>query len=199
MVANETGNAGNVDDGAAAVASHFGDGGLGAEEHALGVYVEDVVPKLFGGVLDAHLPVDAGVVDQDVQLAESLDGGADGGVPVVLAGDVQADEDALSAGLVDFGLQLPALVFKDVSDDDLAAFAGEKAGFGGALPAGTAADQGDLVFQTHRNTSDMDGGQPSGPSTIRNRTGRYDCSRALWAVKREEISLCGFVTGRLAG
>ena len=52
--------------------------------------------------------VDCRVVDKDVQLAEAVEGGLDGGPPVRVAADVQPDEEGPSARLVDLGLHLLA-------------------------------------------------------------------------------------------
>ena len=69
--------------------------------------------------------------------------------PGVLAGHVGVNEDALAAGLVDFGFHLAAVVVADVGDDYFRAFAGEEAGLHGAHAVRTAADDGDLAFQSH--------------------------------------------------
>src|SRR5262249_39792822 len=88
---------GDVDDGAAARASHGGDGAPGPEEHALGVDAHHAAPRLDRGVLDPARAADPRVVHEDVEPAEAADRGLDGALPVRLARDVELDEEDLAA------------------------------------------------------------------------------------------------------
>ena len=130
----------DVDDRAAAGLAHFRNDGFRAQENPLAVDVHDLVPKFLGGLLHRFGAVDAGVVDQDVQLAEPLHRGSHHVLPVGLAGHVQAQEQALAALLVDFRLHLPPFVLQHVGDDHPRALGGEQAGFHGSLAPGAAAD-----------------------------------------------------------
>ena len=73
-------------------------------------------------------------------MPKRLHGGGHHVLPVGLAGYVQAQEEALAALLVDFGLHLAALILQDVGDDHPGALGGEKAGLHGPLAPGAAAD-----------------------------------------------------------
>ena len=68
-LAAATGDAGQVDDLAGALRAHRLQRGLGAEEQALHVDREDLVPLARGGVPDGLDQADAGVVDQHVEPA----------------------------------------------------------------------------------------------------------------------------------
>ena len=92
---------------------------------------------------------DAGVVDEDVELAEALNSRVDGVAPAIFAGDVEGDEEGLAAGVVDFGGDFLTLLMEDVAEDDVGAFFGEEACFGGAHATGGAGDEGDFAFQAH--------------------------------------------------
>ena len=127
---------------------HHGNDRAHAEEHALGV--------------DAHLPVpgrdaeavriaaaDAGVVDEDVDLAVGRERRGDGGVPVRLARHVEPLEARLAAGRGDRSGDRLALGLQDVAQDHLGAFARKQARGGRAHARGRARDDGDLVCKTH--------------------------------------------------
>ena len=100
--------------------------------------------------LDARLgdrperAADAGVVEQDVEPAEALDGGADQRLDVVLLGDVGAQEQqpVRVGDLVDEAL---AVVGVEVADDDAGALGEEAQHRRPADAAGTTGDDGDPV------------------------------------------------------
>ncbi len=69
-------------------------------------------------------------------------GGFDGVGPVLLLGDVLADEDG---GIAQFGGELLALRFQHVADDDFGTFGDEQARFSLALSASAATDQDDFA------------------------------------------------------
>ena len=89
----------DVDD-AAALAEVLGRG-LGDEQEAEDVDVELLVEVLGGDGFEGAELVDAGVVDEDVELAVVLDGGVDDGLRVGGLGDVALDGDGFAAGLGD--------------------------------------------------------------------------------------------------
>ena len=127
---------------------HGGDGVLDAQEHALGVDVHHGVPVVGGYVHVGVAHGDAGVVDQDVELAVLGLGELDGASPVVLAGDVEVDVFDVAAEFGDFGLDLSAVFVLNVSEDDLRALHGEEFGFDRALSARAAAYDGYLAVQS---------------------------------------------------
>ena len=96
-----------------------------AQENALGVDVHDLVPLLHRGIHHVVGAVDAGVIHQDVELAEAGYDLVHRRVPRVLVGHVQPDEHALAARFVNLGLDLPSLFLQNVADDDLGPLAGE--------------------------------------------------------------------------
>ena len=63
------------------------------------------------------------------------------------------DVGGLAAEFADFGFQFHTFVVQDVADDHGGAFADEQAGFGSALPAGAAADEGNFTLQSHNGIS----------------------------------------------
>src|SRR4029077_12800385 len=105
---------------------------------------------LHRGVLHlAEHGADAGVVDQDVERAEALLGERDGELPVGLAGDVEAHEDALGALGADLRLDGVTVVLQHVTDHDPRALAREQLRLGRAHAARAAADESDLARESH--------------------------------------------------
>ena len=90
--------------------------------------------------------VDAGVIHQDVQLAEAGDDLVHCRVPGVLFSHVEPDEHALAARLVDLSLDPPPVFLQNVADNDLRPFAGEEPCLDRAHAPGAAADQCRLVL-----------------------------------------------------
>ena len=76
-VAEQAGGGGGVDDATELLLAEVRPGGAGALVAALDVDLEDEVPVGVLDVLEAHVAQDAGVVDQDVNATEGLDGGVD--------------------------------------------------------------------------------------------------------------------------
>ena len=121
------------------------DRGLRDEQEAEDVDVELLVEVLRRDGFEGRELVDAGVVDQDVELAEGLDGGVDDGLRVGGLGDVSVDGDGLAAGLgdgVDDGVG--AGLAGGVVDDDGGARGGEGLGDGGSDALGGAGNDGDF-------------------------------------------------------
>ena len=104
-------------------------------EVALEVDGDDRVPLLLGHVDDHPVAQDAGVVDEDVEIAERLDRAVDQALRTLPVGDVVAVDDRFAADgfdLVDNLLRrrdvgAGAVVgAAEVVDDDAGAFAGEE-------------------------------------------------------------------------
>ena len=92
---------GHIDDAAAlARAAHRLDLRPLAQEHAVEIYVDDVLPALHRIVAAGRRrPADTRVVHRDIQPAQFLDGLLHGRFNRVLVGDVQGDADRLHAFL----------------------------------------------------------------------------------------------------
>ena len=153
-------NGRGVDDGAAANLAHFGDGVLGAQEHALGVDVHLAVPDVHGRVLDVCGRAGAGVVYNHVQPAVGGQRRLDGLLPVLVAGDVELHEDCVAAHFANLGGRPLALLQQDVGQDDLCALSREQPGSRAAEAhqlafdsRGRAGNKSDLAFQAHRSPS----------------------------------------------
>ena len=128
---------GDVDDAAPAAGGHGGDGGLHGEERGGEVERDDGVPAVGGEVGDGGGVLDAGVVDEDVEVAEfgfgAVDEGGDGGrveeVGLVVEGADALGLDGLEEA-VDQGLVAEAV------EHDVRALGGEGAGDAEADAAG---------------------------------------------------------------
>ena len=130
-----------VDDGAARpLRPHPLHRRLRPQKDAIGVDVHDGVPSLDGHILDGSADADSGVVDEDIQLAEPLDGGGYGGVPIRLPRDVEPDENGVSARLVYERLGSLAFILQNVGDDDLRPFPRENPRFRRPHPPRPARD-----------------------------------------------------------
>ena len=128
------------------------DRGLRGEQEAEDVDVEHLVEVFFGDGLDGRELVDAGVVDEDVEAAEVLDGGVDDALGLGGLGDVAADGDGLAAGGGDGGDDgVGAGLAGGVVDDDGGAFGGERFGDGGADALGCAGDDCDFACELAHN------------------------------------------------
>ena len=102
-------NAGDVDDASPALLEHGADDLLDAEIRGSQIGLQDGVPV---GALHAHdelIAGDAGVVDQDIDLAELGDGGLDGGLDLLFVGDIESEGRGFAAGGGDFGDQFVEL------------------------------------------------------------------------------------------
>lgn len=96
--AKQTGGGRGVDDTAVLLLSEVRPGGLGALVGALDVDLDNQVPVLVLDVLEADVTQDAGVVDEDIDATEGLDGGVDDALAVL---DRVVVCDSLAAGCLD--------------------------------------------------------------------------------------------------
>ena len=124
---------------------------LGPQEHALDVYVDDLVPFLLGGVLDWGSTVYTSVVDKHVELTESVDSSFDGILPLGLDSHVETDEKRVAARLVDLGLDLLALIFKDIANYYGCPLGREQPCLGSTLSICATTDQTYLASESHRS------------------------------------------------
>jgi hypothetical protein len=114
-------------------------------------HVQDAVVVGAGDVQRLHRLRDAGVVHQHVDAAEGLQHGGDGGFARGLVGHVRDQADVAASQARGGGLGLGA---REVEDRDPRALLRHEAGGREAEPvgAGAAGDDGDLVFQKHRES-----------------------------------------------
>ncbi len=109
-------------------------------------------PSTSRGVL-VGAAADAGVVDEDVDLAVLVERRLDRGVPRLGACDVGVDIGSLAAGVFDLAGNGLALIVENVGYDDRSALSGEQAGLLGSHATGASRDNRDLAFQSHIETS----------------------------------------------
>ena len=130
---------------AAGALNHVPKRGLGHQERAFQVDVELQVPLLFGAI-DCGMGIkDAGIVEQNIELAESLDGAIDGALALVEAANVSGNENGFAATLQDaLGYGLPAF-FIAAGNRDAGAFLGEEDRRGLSDAGGSAGDESDFV------------------------------------------------------
>ena len=139
---------GDVDDFAGAAGDHVLAGGAAGDEDAVEVDVEDGVPVGVGVVDGGGAFDDAGVVDENVEVAlpgdglvdEALDGGAVGEV-----GGDGVGVEAVFREAVDDGGEFAGIA---AVDDDVGAGLAEGAGHGEAESLGGTGDEGDLAAET---------------------------------------------------
>ena len=143
-----------VDDGAAGLL-HLRNHALHAEEHALGIDVHEPLPSLGAHSVIVVRAADACVVHEDVQTAVAGNRRLDGLSPVGLARDVELHEHRIAARLGYLRLQLAALVFDDVGDDDLRALACEYPALLSAHAVRAARDDRNLAFKSHSSPQSL--------------------------------------------
>ncbi|KAI3480794.1 hypothetical protein L1887_57061 [Cichorium endivia] len=143
---------GDVDDGhvlalALVLDAEVGCGGADDAEGGGDVAVEH---ELEGGVVGGvgHLVGgEAGVVDNDVELAPLVDGGLDDALAKVLVHDVAGVGDGRATGLDDLGGNIGCLLSVQVRDDDVGAVASEELGGGRSDTLASTGDDGDLALE----------------------------------------------------
>jgi hypothetical protein len=124
------------------------DGGLGGEQETEYVYVEDLVEVRFGDGLNGGEFVNAGVVDEDIQAAESFDGCFDELLRIGGLGDIATDCDGFaSVGGYGGDYDVRASFAGGVVDHHGGAFGGERFGDGGSDTLGCAGDDCDFTFK----------------------------------------------------
>ena len=142
----QPGHRGGDDDAAAAGLLHDRDDLLGGDEQRLDVDVHDPVPLGVGRLLERlGEERQAGVGEVDVELAEAVDGGVDGGVARGAVGDVAVHRQQviLTVRL----LQARESLLVDVERDDVAALGEEALDRRAAHPRATAGDHAGLAGQ----------------------------------------------------
>ena len=139
---------------ARAAGAHGAEAVLDAERRAEEVDVEHLADLVGLDLGEQAGDLDAGVVDQDVEAAEVLDGLADRPLPAVVAGDVEGDEAVLLAETL--GDRAAGLLL-EVGDDDGGAGVGQRLGHPLAEPLGPSGDQGLAAGQFEHAHGDSSG------------------------------------------
>ena len=140
-------NAGYGDDPApVSLLNHLPSALLRTEEHAFQVGAEDEVPVILGHVNDLGETDDAGVVHQNVELAQETDGLGKCGLHLARKPHIAAAEMSPSALVADPGDHLFGLGLVDVEDDHVCPLSSERKGNGFADAASGACNDGGLVF-----------------------------------------------------
>jgi hypothetical protein len=102
-----------------------GEGGMCGVDQPLEVEVDHPVPLLGGGVLDRPEQHLAGVVDDDVEAAQLVDGAVDGGDCLLLVGDVGLDRQGGVTVTTDLAGQTLEAFQSAGRDGDLGALGGQ--------------------------------------------------------------------------
>ena len=112
-----------------------------------GVNLEHLLPLRVHGVLDGGVPDVAGVVDQDVEIAETLQGGAHDGVSEVRGRHVARVDQRRAPGLFDGAGGLLSRAGVEIVDHHRGALPGELARRGGPHAPPGPGDDGDPALQ----------------------------------------------------
>ena len=154
-VAQKSCRRGDVQHHAAAPFTHRITARESAIDHADYVHVEQTTHlgpgKRTEGLVVLH-QVAAGVVDEDVDAAKLLDRGGDGGVHLVLVGDIAAQRDRLSTSCCQFVGGAVSTLEIDISDRDGGSLAGQRPGERPPKPDGAARDESGLTLESHKPT-----------------------------------------------
>jgi len=139
-VAIDTAGGGGVQDTAVLLLKEVGPGGLGDLVGATGVDVHDGVPEVVVHVGEGLVAEDTGVVDNNVDTAEGVDGDLDNGI-TVLGGVLGTD--SLATHLLD--LVDDIIGVDKVVDDDGSTVLGKSQAVGAADTSATASDEGNAA------------------------------------------------------
>ena len=136
------------DNDGAALLLHLTGGQLRHEVEALQIGIHILVKVLLIHVNHLlGLSTQAGIVDQDVQMAEGLHSLGNQVLPSGGAGDVGGHAQGLTAGGLDLLGDCVALLLFPAGDDNRSAIGGHGAGNGIADAAGGASDDGHFTLQ----------------------------------------------------
>ena len=123
---------------------------LDTEEHPGRVDRHDAVPGFRAEQILLSATGNAGIVHQNIQLAEMPGGRSHDGNPILLIGDVKLFE---ACGGADTISNLPTFMLHHIRDHDLGAFAGEHPCRGRAHSRCCASYDGDLACKSHAGSS----------------------------------------------
>ena len=134
---------------AAAARDHRLKGIATAEKGALEIDIDHAVPVGFVHLQRRLDEVDAGVVDQRVDLSVGRQGFVYESFAVCGLGDVRLEEQALAEAPLQVSRDLRAQPLVDVGDDHFGAGFGKALGDAGADAAGRAGDDSDMSLPIH--------------------------------------------------
>ena len=138
-----------VDDlSARSLRDHLSRSLLGADDHAPRVDADDLVEVLLIDLHEVARSIHPGVVEDHVELAESLDGRLDHGPHLRAVGDVDADRRGGAAVRHDPVRDDPRRCRAEVGDDDLPALGCDRPARRRPDTAGAARDDHDAVLHT---------------------------------------------------
>ncbi len=152
-VAKDAGDGADVDDAAVAALDHTAGDGLGDEEAAAQVGVEDEVPVVPGDVESGLADVAAGIVDEDVNRAEGGFGFFGEALDAGGVADVEFQRDGAAAEGVDLGFEVGECFAAAAGEDEVGSGAGEGAGEVLAEAAAGSGDEGDLAGEVEEMSS----------------------------------------------
>src|SRR5205085_9774450 len=120
-------NRAGVDDlAAAALSDHLLRGLLGAHDHTPGVDADDLLEVLLVDLHEVARPVHAGVVEDDVQLAERFDGEANHLLYLSAISDVDPDRLGRSTVRGDRLRDIPGRTGIEIRNDDATALSSDR-------------------------------------------------------------------------
>src|SRR5205085_2011114 len=105
------------------------------------------------GLFEAHSEKNPGIVDEDVEAAETIGDGRDCGGPILLAGNVETRVDRLGPGTLDRPHGLPPTLVEHIADGDLGPRLGHKARGLRANAASRTRNKRNLAIETIHNRS----------------------------------------------
>jgi hypothetical protein len=144
-VALQAGNRGYEEDGAAFLRDHRWRGVAGEEEAALHVGVHESVVVFDGGVDEMLVVAGAGVVDEDVEVAEGGEGKGNGLLRGGLFGCVAGVGDGFDADGFEFAAKLVKALFAACGDDQICSLMSKGEGCGPADSSARSGDEGCLA------------------------------------------------------
>jgi len=148
VVDDEARHRSDVDDAALALLQHLARGGLRAEEHAVEVDVDDIVPVLPAHLLGRRPSDDSRVIHQDVGAAQRVVDVVHHGGYLLRIGHIAFDGDGLDAQLGDLGGRLLGSLGVDVRNGDSGSGLGQRLRHGATQPLGCAGDDGDATVES---------------------------------------------------
>src|SRR5277367_1457617 len=121
---------------------------LSEEKWPLQVHSKNPIVIFFGYIPEVGFLLHPGVVDQDVDRAESLPAAIDQGLYIGELRDIRADDHALNAVSLHLleGV-LGAVAISGIVDDDIGAIAGKRLSNRLPDPRARTSDQGNAIFQ----------------------------------------------------
>ena len=144
-ITGDSGDRADVDDAAVVAVDHAASNGLRDEKTAAQVCIENQIPIFPSDFERGFANVAAGVVDEDVDVAEVFFGGGDHLFDAVVIADVEFEREGFAAEGMDFFLEFGEVGFIAAGEDQVGAGFGERASEVLAEAAAGTGDDGDFV------------------------------------------------------